>query len=208
MKLILKIFYFCRFFYTLIDFKRFFSYLVHPKIENLRKNNLSRPLFSFSGFCFAVLLATCYYPRSPITSMSIGAPLWEGKWRITFRAIWNNFILKNKQVNSSWPCFLKRRPMGLFHIMKKKLSCKIFGQPFFPHSQKDLLIEEYDVLIANKKFTTDGYGRMVKLNKYLSEDNKITCSKTNWKSNGSLNYFSENEFHPLCLNGNFGIAPL
>ena len=61
--------------------------------------------------------------------------------------------------------------------MKKKLSCKIFGHHFSRIPKKDLLIEEYECSHCKQKFTTDGYGRMVKRNKYWEDNNYMFENK-------------------------------
>jgi len=53
----------------------------------------------------------------------------------------------------------------------KGILCKIRGHNYSPQSTGNILIKEYECTSCNEKFTTDGYGKIVKLNRYWKENN-------------------------------------
>ena len=55
----------------------------------------------------------------------------------------------------------------------KKLVCKIKGHMFTSIDNPSPHIEEYKCTHCEEQFTTDGYGRMVKLTKYWKENNEF-----------------------------------
>ncbi|MCB0457849.1 MAG: hypothetical protein KDC91_08905 [Flavobacteriaceae bacterium] len=57
--------------------------------------------------------------------------------------------------------------------MKKKLRCKLLGHQFVSIKKEDIFIKEYKCQCCHKKFTIDGYGRIVALSKYWEENNLL-----------------------------------
>lgn len=57
--------------------------------------------------------------------------------------------------------------------MKKKMLCKFLGHRFVSIKKEDILIKEYMCTCCAKKFTVDGYGRIVRLSKYWEENNLL-----------------------------------
>jgi 5-methylcytosine-specific restriction endonuclease McrA len=53
----------------------------------------------------------------------------------------------------------------------KRIACKIKGHKFSSIKKTNILIKEYTCTHCNQKFTTDGYGQIVKLNSYWKENN-------------------------------------
>ncbi|RMA65816.1 hypothetical protein [Ulvibacter antarcticus] len=53
------------------------------------------------------------------------------------------------------------------------LSCKIKGHKLSSIQKESIFIEEFECANCNQKFTTDGYGKMVKLNPYWEKNNKM-----------------------------------
>lgn len=66
--------------------------------------------------------------------------------------------------------------------MKKSIKCKIFGHKLVQLNHDDLLIKEYECVRCKQQFTTDGYGRIVKLSDYW-KDNHSLFSKYSIKRN-------------------------
>ncbi|QIE59610.1 hypothetical protein G5B37_08550 [Rasiella rasia] len=54
----------------------------------------------------------------------------------------------------------------------KLLSCKFSGHSLKEISTDSLYIKEFECTRCNQKYTTDGYGRYVKLTKYWRENNR------------------------------------
>lgn len=52
-----------------------------------------------------------------------------------------------------------------------KISCKLKGHHLEGIEKSNVLIKEYACSTCGKKFTTDGYGNLVKLNSYWKENN-------------------------------------
>ena len=61
--------------------------------------------------------------------------------------------------------------------MKKKMWCKFLGHQLEPIKKDDILLKEYRCACCQKKFTVDGYGRIVRLSKYW-QDNNLLFEKT------------------------------
>ncbi|MEZ4875388.1 MAG: hypothetical protein R2793_08050 [Flavobacteriaceae bacterium] len=57
--------------------------------------------------------------------------------------------------------------------MKKKLLCRVIGHQLKVVKKDKILLEEYTCTCCQKKFTTDGYGRIVRLSKYWEENNLL-----------------------------------
>ncbi|MEZ4858957.1 MAG: hypothetical protein R2781_09120 [Flavobacteriaceae bacterium] len=57
--------------------------------------------------------------------------------------------------------------------MKKNLLCKLFGHHLIPIKKEDILLKEYVCSCCDKKFTVDGYGRVVKFSKYWEQNNLL-----------------------------------
>jgi len=57
--------------------------------------------------------------------------------------------------------------------MKKKLRCRIIGHQLKVIKKDEILLKEYKCICCQNKFTTDGYGRIVKLSKYWEENNLL-----------------------------------
>ncbi|MBZ0327653.1 MAG: hypothetical protein K8F54_08630 [Altibacter sp.] len=55
----------------------------------------------------------------------------------------------------------------------KKIVCKLKGHTYIPIKKEKLLIEEYECLHCKQRYTTDGYGRMVKLTKYWQSNHQF-----------------------------------
>lgn len=55
----------------------------------------------------------------------------------------------------------------------KKLLCKINGHQFRSIKKQSTHIKEYQCSCCNQKFTTDGYGQIIKLTKYWEENNRL-----------------------------------
>ncbi len=52
-----------------------------------------------------------------------------------------------------------------------KIGCKLKGHNLESITKSNLLIKEYACSACGKKFTTDGYGNLVKLNSYWAKNN-------------------------------------
>jgi hypothetical protein len=52
----------------------------------------------------------------------------------------------------------------------KPLRCKIKGHSLSPVSTQPFQIKEFECTRCNQKFTTDGYGRLVKFTRYWKEN--------------------------------------
>jgi len=57
--------------------------------------------------------------------------------------------------------------------MKNKMFCKLFGHQLKPIKKDDILLKEYQCTCCQKKFTVDGYGRIVRLSKYWQDNNLL-----------------------------------
>ncbi len=57
--------------------------------------------------------------------------------------------------------------------MKKRMLCKLLGHQLISIKKKDILLKEYKCSCCDKKFTVDGYGRIVRLSKYWEENNLL-----------------------------------
>lgn len=57
--------------------------------------------------------------------------------------------------------------------MRKNLKCKILGHKLEKVENGDLLIQEYTCTRCAQKFTTDGYGRIVKYSEYWKENHLL-----------------------------------
>lgn len=55
----------------------------------------------------------------------------------------------------------------------KLITCKIKGHKLTPIKKENILIKEYECKNCKKKFTTDGYGHIVKLNTYWQQNNLL-----------------------------------
>ena len=55
----------------------------------------------------------------------------------------------------------------------KKFICKITGHKLTPLKKNNLLSKDYECSSCQQQFTTDGYGRTVKLNSYWQENNML-----------------------------------
>jgi hypothetical protein len=53
------------------------------------------------------------------------------------------------------------------------IGCKIRGHKLTSLKKNNLLIKEFECSNCHQKFTTDGYGRTVKLNSYWQENNLL-----------------------------------
>ncbi|RDK88218.1 hypothetical protein [Marinirhabdus gelatinilytica] len=54
----------------------------------------------------------------------------------------------------------------------KIFSCKITGHNLNELTNNALYVKEYECAKCKQQFTTDGYGRLVKLTRYWKENNK------------------------------------
>lgn len=68
--------------------------------------------------------------------------------------------------------------------MKNNFLCKVFGHHLVSIKKATLLIKEYECEKCHQKFTTDGYGHIVKLSKYWEENNLIFENKFQNKTAG------------------------
>jgi len=57
--------------------------------------------------------------------------------------------------------------------MKKNLKCRILGHNLVKIKSDDLLIKQYQCTRCAKKFTTDGYGRLVAYSEYWKENHSF-----------------------------------
>jgi len=55
----------------------------------------------------------------------------------------------------------------------KKIVCKVKGHKLTSIKKNNLLIKEYECTNCSQKFTTDGYGQIVILNRYWQENNML-----------------------------------
>jgi hypothetical protein len=55
----------------------------------------------------------------------------------------------------------------------KQLRCKIKGHSLSPVSNQPFHIQEYECTCCKQKFTTDGYGRLVKFTPYWEENHEF-----------------------------------
>lgn len=55
----------------------------------------------------------------------------------------------------------------------KRIACKIKGHKLTSIKKNNLLIKEYECTSCQQKFTTDGYGQIVRLNSYWQENNML-----------------------------------
>ncbi len=54
----------------------------------------------------------------------------------------------------------------------RSLTCKILGHNLTKTSEHNALIKEYKCTCCRKKFTKDGYGKIVVLDSYWQENNE------------------------------------
>ena len=55
----------------------------------------------------------------------------------------------------------------------KRIVCKIKGHKLNSIKKNNLLIKEYECTNCQQKFTTDGYGQIVRLNSYWLKNNLL-----------------------------------
>ncbi|GHC45676.1 hypothetical protein [Ulvibacter litoralis] len=55
----------------------------------------------------------------------------------------------------------------------KLFTCKIKGHKLTTIKKDSILIKEFECINCKKKFTTDGYGKVVKLNSYWEQNNLL-----------------------------------
>lgn len=55
----------------------------------------------------------------------------------------------------------------------KQLICKVTGHNLKNIQKENFLIKEYQCTKCKEKFTTDGYGHLVKLNRYWEKNNVL-----------------------------------
>ncbi len=55
----------------------------------------------------------------------------------------------------------------------KNITCKIIGHKLAPIKKATVLNKEYECSSCKQKFTTDGYGQIVKLNSYWEANNLL-----------------------------------
>lgn len=55
----------------------------------------------------------------------------------------------------------------------KSIACKLKGHKLATIKKENILIKEYECKNCKKKFTTDGYGNIVKLNTYWQQNNLL-----------------------------------
>jgi len=55
----------------------------------------------------------------------------------------------------------------------RRIACKVVGHKLSSIKKCSILIEEYECANYSQKFTTDGYGKIVKLNSYRKENNLL-----------------------------------
>ncbi len=59
----------------------------------------------------------------------------------------------------------------------KQLICKIKGHTLFETSKAGIHIKQYECSNCREKFTTDGYGKMVKFNRYWEKNHEFFQSR-------------------------------
>ncbi|MFT4697651.1 MAG: hypothetical protein ACI9SJ_000780 [Flavobacteriaceae bacterium] len=64
----------------------------------------------------------------------------------------------------------------------KILLCKIKGHELIGLNNESLMLEEFECKNCSQKFTTDGYGKVVKLTPYWVKNNLV------FKNNKNYNY--------------------
>lgn len=55
----------------------------------------------------------------------------------------------------------------------KKVKCKFKGHNIVAKHTTNIMLKEYECTECKQEFTTDGYGRMVKLTRYWKENNML-----------------------------------
>jgi len=55
----------------------------------------------------------------------------------------------------------------------KRLNCKIQGHTLVKIKSEDVQLKNFECTHCKQEFTTDGYGRVVKLTKFWQENNKL-----------------------------------
>ncbi len=55
----------------------------------------------------------------------------------------------------------------------KRIACKFKGHKLTSIKKNNLLIKEFECANCQQKFTTDGYGQIVRLNTYWQENNLL-----------------------------------
>ncbi|MGV6828373.1 MAG: hypothetical protein ACWA45_03135 [Flavobacteriales bacterium] len=55
----------------------------------------------------------------------------------------------------------------------KNLTCKIVGHKLIDIKKENVLLKEYQCKNCKKKFTTDGYGKLVQLNSFWKNNHII-----------------------------------
>ncbi len=55
----------------------------------------------------------------------------------------------------------------------KKIVCKLKGHTYAPIKKENILIKEFECIHCKQRYTTDGYGQMVRLTKYWKENHQF-----------------------------------